>query len=319
MTRLLIGGYTGDKGAGTGIMVLDGSEIVATIPADSPSWLARHPGLPVLYAVAETDNGRVRAWALDEDGLPAADLGTADTGGSERAHLAVDDTGRYLITANYSGGSLCVHELGPDGRIGRRTDLVQHTAHGDLPRQEQAHPHMARTIPGGVLVTDLGADRIYRYHLSQDGRLTTDAVVAVPPGSGPRHLLPTGDGYYVTAELSGQVLGFDAGWRLRSAVPASRREGPNQPSELVSNGRFLYVANRGPNTVSVFALEGEQPRYVTEVPVGDWPRHLALDGDRLYVASERSHQVSTLLIDPVTGVPAAERTSIVPSPTVILT
>ena len=59
MTRLLIGGYSGTKGKGTGISVLDGDRVVATVPADSPSWLARHPRLPVLYAVAETDDGRV--------------------------------------------------------------------------------------------------------------------------------------------------------------------------------------------------------------------------------------------------------------------
>lgn len=124
--------------------------------------------------------------------------------------------------------------------------------------------------------------------------------------------------YLVTAELSGQVLVYDADGQLTGAVPASSATGHNQPSELASNGRYLYVANRGPNTVTVFALDSELPRYITEVPVGDWPRHIRLDGDVLYVANERSHQVMVLRIDPATGIPAFERSIAVPSPTVVL-
>jgi 6-phosphogluconolactonase len=327
MTTLLIGGYSGDKGAGTGITVLGGDpaggqHITATVPADSASWLARHPELPVLYAVEETMDGHVQAWSL-ADGAPGEPLGRSATGGAEPAHLTVDSTGRFLITANYSGGSISVHELGADGSIGRRTDLVRHDRHGEHDRQEQAHPHMVRDIGGMLLVTDLGGDAIYRYRLDQSGKLMAEGIVAAPPGSGPRHVLPVGDHYYVTAELSGQVLGYDADGQLLSAVPASKADGPNQPSELASNGSYLYVANRGPDTVSVFALDGTSrghafPRHVTEVRVGAWPRHIALDDDLLYVANERSHEVMVLRIDPATGIPAHVRTIEVPSPTVIL-
>jgi 6-phosphogluconolactonase len=315
---MLIGGYSGDKGSGTGITVLDGDQVTQTIPAESPSWIARHPDLPVLYAVAETDDGQVRAWSL-EDGVPAGALGSGDTGGSEPAHLTVDPSGRFLITANYSGGSISVHRLGPDGSIGERTDLIQHDRGGEHERQEQAHPHMVLAADSGLLVVDLGGDAIYRYQLGDDGKLRLEDVVATPAGSGPRHVRPAGDRFYVTAELSAQVLVFESDWRLAGAVPASRSDGPNQPSELVSNGRYLYVANRGPDSVSVFALDDAAlPRYVTEVPAGRWPRHIALDGDDLYVASEQSHEVLRMRIDPATGIPALARSVPVPSPTVIL-
>jgi 6-phosphogluconolactonase len=317
MTRLLIGGYSGDKGDGAGIAVLDGGQITTVIPADSPSWLTRHPDLPVLYAVAETDDGRVNAWSL-ADGVPDEPLGSGTTGGAEPAHLAVDASGRYLITANYGGGSISVHRLGADGSIGERTDLVQHEAHGQHPRQEQAHPHMVRPMGDDLLVTDLGGDAIYRYQLSTDGKLTLDRIFSAPAGSGPRHVLPVGDRYYLTAELSGEVLGYGADGNPLGSVPASATTGHNQPSELASDGRFLYVANRGPDTISVFALDDELPRYITEVPVGQWPRHIALDGDRLYVANERSHTVMVMQIDQETGIPALIETIEVPSPTVVL-
>jgi len=315
---MLIGGYTGDKGSGTGISVVQDGQVRQTIPAQSPSWLLRHPSLPVLYAVGETDNGTVRAWSL-ADGVPDQSLGAGETGGAEPAHLAVDGSGRYLITANYTGGSLSVHRLGPDGSIGERTDLVRHERSGADPRQEQAHPHMIYVAGDQVLVVDLGGDAVYRYHLSEDGKLALDGVIETPAGSGPRHLLPAGDRFYLTAELSGQVLAYDRDWQLLGVVPASGSAGPNQPSELVSNGRYLYVANRGPDTISVFALaDGALPRLVTEVAAGNWPRHIALDGDDLYVAGERSHEVIRMTIDPATGIPAVTGTITVPSPTVIL-
>jgi 6-phosphogluconolactonase len=317
MSRLLVGGYSGDKGEGSGITVLEDGQAIATIPTESPSWIARHPHLPVLYAVEETDQGRVHAWQLD-DGVPGAELGSGETGGSEPAHLAVDSTGRFLITANYTGGSISVHRLGPDGSIGERTDLVQHELHGDLLRQAGAHPHMVRAVEDGLLVIDLGGDAIYQYRLRDDGTLEQTNLFRAPPGSGPRHAVRLGDRYYATAELSGELLVYESDGQLAGVLTASVADGPNQPSELAGNQNFLYVANRGPNTVSVFALGGGLPEYRTEVAAGDWPRHIALDGDTLYVANERSHEVMAMRIDPRTGIPALEQVIDVPSPTVVL-
>jgi 6-phosphogluconolactonase len=317
VTRLWIGGYTGDKGAGQGITVLDGGEVVAVIPAESPSWIARHPSLPVLYAVAEAGEGRVYAWSLT-DGVPAGELGSGQTGGAEPAHLTVDPSGRFLITANYTGSSISVHRLGDDGNIGERTDLVTHDKHGEHQRQCSAHPHMVTAAGDSLLVIDLGGDAIYRYHLTDDGRLRLRDTVDAPAGSGPRHALAVGGRFYVTAELSGQVLVYDTSGKLEATLPASKSAAGNQPSGLESDGRYLFVANRGPNSVSVFSLDSDMPRYVAEVPTGDWPRSLALEGDLLYVANERSHEVQVMRISPSTGIPELVTTIAVPSPTVVL-
>lgn len=319
MTRLLIGGYTPDKGTGTGVTVVEDAEVTSIVPAESPSWIVRHPHLPVLYAVAETDNGGVTAWSL-LDGVPAAPLGAGETGGADPCHLTVDPSGRFLVTVNYTGGSVAVHRLGDDGAIGSRTDLVQHTRTGEHPRQAAAHPHMVRADGGGIYVSDLGGDVIYRYHLDGDGQLANEGVVHVEHGAGPRHFLRLGDRWLMTAELMGRVYVFDADWHPLGSVQAARSPEENLISELAvgGDGAYLYVANRGPDTVSVFALGGDLPRYVTEVPTGRWPRHIALDGEHLYVAAQLADEVTTMRIDPASGVPEPVDQVAVPSPTCVL-
>ena len=328
MTRLLIGGYTPDKGIGAGIAVIEDGGVTQIVTADSPSWIARHPGLPVLYAVAETDEGGVAAWSL-VDGVPAAPLGTGETGGADPCHLAVDSTGRFLVTVNYTGGSVAVHALDDDGRIGTRTDLVQHERLGTHERQAAPHPHMVRVDGVSLLVTDLGGDAVYRYRLDGAGVLHRSAIIDTPPESGPRHIARAGDRWYVTAELSGEVLTFDDNWEFRGAVPLSRTGTQSQPAEIIAStdGRFLYVANRGPDTVSVFALGSTEtptaardglPAYVAEVPTGHWPRHIALADGLLYVANQLSDEVMTMRVDPATGVPELFAVVNTPSPTCIL-
>jgi 6-phosphogluconolactonase (cycloisomerase 2 family) len=71
-----------------------------------------------------------------------------------------------------------------------------------------------------------------------------------------------------------------------------------------ADGRVVYLANRGPNTVSAFAWDGGKATLIAEVPTGgDWPRHIALISDHLYVANERSHSVTVFRIDPDSGIP----------------
>ncbi|GAB3814517.1 beta-propeller fold lactonase family protein [Micromonospora zhanjiangensis] len=297
----------------------------------SPSFLARHPELPVLYAVNELAEGTVSAFTVRPDGgLTAA--GTVATGGDSPCHLAVSATGRFLFSANYGSGSVAVHRLDDAGRPGERADLVTHDGHGPVAdRQEHAHAHMVSPEPTGdrLLVVDLGADGIYRYDVGPAGRLAqAGPPVRIRPGTGPRHLArhPDGHRFFLAGELDPTVTGYerdaDGVLRERARVPASRRSGHVQPSEIAvrPDGRFLYVANRGIGTVTVFALDESAPRQVSEVDTGgDWPRHFALIGDHLYVADERAHRIFVFAVDPESGglTPAVEPVPVA-SPTCVL-
>ena len=116
-----------------------------------------------------------------------------------------------------------------------------------------------------MYVSDLGADEVRRY-------LVTDQVVPHPDGPvrsagmGPRHMARRGDHWYVAGELDGTVRVYDAGWREISAGRGQRRRGKNQPSHLEVSGEFVYVANRGPDTISVFSGPGLER--VAEVSCG---------------------------------------------------
>lgn len=339
-TIVHVGGYTEHSGGrATGIVAArrdpDSGELtplgtVAVTP--SPSFLARHPALPVLYAVNELSTGEVSAWRVAPDGGLTA-LGAQLSGGVEPCHLAVAPDGRHLFVANYGDGSVAVLPLDPQGVPGERTDLVQHEGHGaDPERQDRAHGHMVSPDPGSgpLLAVDLGTDSVYRYDLdAATGRLVPRAPrVRTHAGTGPRHLArhPDGARCYLAGELDASVTAYeltaDGALHQRGRVDASERAGHVQPSEIAvgPDGRFLYVANRGVGTVSVFSLAGQLPELVAEVDTGgEWPRHFALIGAHLYVADERADMVRVFRVDPATGVPAPVGEPVpLPSPTCVL-
>lgn len=320
---LFIGCYTGESGGkGEGVAAVRRDPRTGALrpvgvaaPSPSPSFLARHPVRPVLYAVNELDEGTLSAWAVDGDGQ-LSPLAVRSTGGAHPCHLAVTADGRHLVVANYGSGSLAVHPLDDRGVPAERSDLLTHDGRGpDAQRQDGPHAHMVSPEPHRpeLLAVDLGTDRVLRYRLDPiSGRLVPQApAVEAPAGFGPRHLARHPDGHtiYLVGELAGAVIAYQPGenGRLaaRATVAASGRPGA-QPSEIAvrADGCFLYVGNRGPDTVSVFALQDESPRLVAEVPTGGrWPRHFVLIGQQLYVANERSHSVTWLRVDPETGVP----------------
>jgi 6-phosphogluconolactonase len=313
--RIYIGSYASgitvarqDPGSGA-------LDVVANTAAPSASFLARHPGGRHLYAANETDDGTVTAFVAEEDGR-LTPLNSEPTGGVSPCHLVVHPAGRHLLTANYGTGSIAVHPLNVDGYIGSLTDLVQHRGTGPrADRQEGPHAHQVRVTPDAqhVLAVDLGADSVFLYRLDLGtGKLALDGAARTDPGAGPRHLVfGTGGTIHVTCELDSTVVSFSYrdGTLTRLDAMPSTVEPPrvaNHPSEIAQSvdGRFVYVANRGQDVVTVFGVDGPRLRPVVDVACGGtWPRHLAVVGPYLYVANQRSHQVACFRLDPGTGIP----------------
>lgn len=300
---LVIGGYTPDtEGSGPGLTVArahpDGRlEAVAETAASGPSFVVAHPRLPLLYAVLErAGDGGLAVFAGDD--TPRL-LGEYPSGGSLPCHLALDPECRWLAIANYGDGTVTAYRLGEDGMPEPGPLMFPHEGRGPhLDRQEGPHAHQAVFGPDGVLyVTDLGTDEVRRFLPGM--RPHPEGPVRLASGSGPRHFLHHEGHWYVTGELDGSVRVYDAGWREAGAVRASGTAGENLPSHIAlsADGRHLYVANRGPDTLAVFDVDGPRLTMVAEVPSGGrWPRHFAVDGDRLYVANQRSDSVAVLAL-----------------------
>jgi len=269
---------------------------------ENPSWLTRHPRLPVFYAVSETADGAVAAFRLD-----GAALGTQPSHGAEPCHLAVDPTGARLVVANYGGGSIAVYPLDEvDGSI--------LPAERVLSFGERAHAHQVVFHQDRAVVTDLGNDQIRQYTLD----FSRVAIGHLPTGLGPRHLVFHPGGHaFATAELGASVLVLEPDLSLLATLNATCAAVPEKfPSGLTlsPDSRFLYVANRGPDCVTVFAVDGTTLTPVRDVPCGGvWPRDIGFIGDTLYVANERSDAIVAFGFED--GIPVAKGVFPSPKPT----
>ncbi|MFF0186317.1 lactonase family protein [Streptomyces sp. NPDC005244] len=318
---LYLGTYTSGEGAGKGIGLatydaesgaVTGGGVVTGVA--NPSFLAVHPDGHTLYAVDEQDAGAVTAVRLPGHEV----LGSRATGGGGPCHLSVHPGGRWLLSANYTSGSVAVHPLDASAAIGERTDLVTHSSPAPGPGQQGPHAHQFVTSPDGgrLLAVDLGTDTVYTYRLDEsEGTLTEVSRAAAKPGAGPRHLTfhPGGRYAYLANEVDNTVAvcGYDpAEGRLTIGEPQSTGtgSGTSYPAQFVvtANGAYAFLANRGHNSLTRYAIEadGARLRLLDTVPVGgDFPRHIALspDGRLLFAANQRSGTVTVFQVDDTSG------------------
>lgn len=323
MTELLyVGCYTeeaGGHGKGLACYVRDGAHLreVAVTGTPSPSYLIADPAAGLLFAVNETPRGAVSSFAIEPSGS-LRQLSRSATGGDHPCHLALHDG--HVLAANYSSGSVSVHPVGSDGVLGPRTDLVRHEGYGPRDdRQEAAHAHQVLIGTDGIVTAvDLGIDRLMHYRL-EGGRLSLRGETVMPPGCGPRHAVVDRAGrWFIAGELDSTVVWAWAGdsgqLTVRGYHPTttSAVEGGNLPSAIVpsADGRYVYVANRGADTIATLAVSGTGClSLVGEVPCGGaWPRDCAVVGDLMFVANQHSHAVVVFRLDPDTGLPRATGT-----------
>ncbi|MGW0331128.1 lactonase family protein [Streptomyces sp. NPDC003011] len=318
---LYLGTYTSAEGGGTGIGLAAydaGSGRVTSTGTltgvGDPSYLAAHPDGRTLYAVDEREDGAVTAVRLADRTI----LGSRSTGGAGPCHLSVHPGGRWLLSANYGSGSVAVHPIGASGALGERTGLVTHSSPAPGPGQRGPHAHQFVTSPDGghVLAVDLGTDTVYTYRLDEtSGELTEVAQAHTRPGAGPRHLTfhPGGRYAYLANEVDNTVAvcsyAPDTGrLTVGGAQPTGTGSGTSYPAQILvtSDGAYAYLANRGHNSLTRYAVEadGARLRLLDTVPVsGDFPRQIAFspDGSLLFAANQRSSTVSVFHVDTGTG------------------
>jgi 6-phosphogluconolactonase len=312
-THIFVGGYTAEMGGtANGVRLYrpdpsaaDDAEIGFTDQSSaelsSPSFLIKHPKNPWLYALSESSPGKVSALRYDSAGLHL--INSQDSGGDGGCHLCFDHSGKFVIVAHYSSGSIASFRIGDSGELSERISLLEFSGSGPDPdRQDASHAHQVVSVGASILVPDLGTDSVHIVRIDEDGELTpaTDSI-SLPPGSGPRHLVLAGRHLVVACELTASLwvgaLDAEVGAEGTS-LPTSTRETEQRiyPSAIAQFGDQIVVANRGADTVSVFTLDAfGTPHPLVEVDCGgSWPRDLTVDDDQLWIANQQSNSVTVI-------------------------
>ena len=270
--------------------------------AVEPAYFVIHPDGRHLYTCNSGSPGGVSAYEIDRATGQLTLLNKEPSGGGDASYVCLDQTGRFVLVANYEGGNIAVFALQPDGRIGGRTAFAQHTGSSvDPKRQTHAYAHSIIVDPTNrfALVADLGLDRLFVYRFDEKNgslRPNDPPFATVRPGSGPRHVKfhPNGRWVYLINEMGCTVTAFNwdsahgalTEFQTISTLPADFK-GASTCAEIKvhPNGRFLYGSNRGHDSLAVFAIDsttgrlapleyvstrGKIPRNFTFDPTGRW-------------------------------------------------
>ncbi|MGB7129407.1 MAG: lactonase family protein [Candidatus Sulfotelmatobacter sp.] len=295
----------------------------------NPSFLAVHPNQRFLYAVNEISNyegqksGAVSAFSIDHASGKLTLLNQVASRGTDPCYITVDKTGKYVLVANYTSGSIAVFPIREDGSLGEASAFVQHTGHGTNPqRQEGPHAHSVDMSPDNrfAIVDDLGLDETFVYPFdSSNGALAVNEarIAKADPGAGPRHFAftPNGKFGYVLHEMGSTITAyrFDASQgalnplQTISSIPKTfTKLDESAEIEVAPSGKFLYASNRGHDSIAVFAIDPASGMLtlVEYAPTkGASPRsfEIAPRGKLLFAANEKSDNIVLFRIDPRSG------------------
>lgn len=311
-----------------------------------PGFLALHPDGSTLYSVGNL-NGKnaITAYRIEGHSGKATLklLNSVETGDGGSSHLCLDKTGQTVLSSQYGGGSVAVYSLNKDGSLNKRTQLIEHEGGSMVVarKQNSPHPHWTGVSPDNrfAFVPDLGLDRVVIYRLdAAKSRLTPHGLGIVPPGGGPRHMKfhPSGKWVYVLNELDLSVTVFDYDAELGAmsakqtllAVPKAElaKEKFKSASEIRvhPNGRFVYSANRGHDTITAYRVDqktGQLTVIEREHVRGATPRNFNLDpsGKWLIAGGQASHTLASFTVDQETGELSYNQNVVfVPSPICVL-
>lgn len=221
----------------------------------------------VVFDPRSTDDGEGKAVSFDilPDGRLSSPSEEKPTRGKCPCHLSVLDGNIYI--ANYLSGSVVSSDGGIDVHTGRGANTQ---------RQDAPHPHFIFPSPDGkyLLSCDLGLDSVYTY----DFGLNALRTAKTGEGQGPRHLAYSKDGRYVYCanELGStvSVFSYDDGRLSLLSTQTTVADGGiiNYPAAIKEKDGYIFISNRGENTIAVFKAEGEKLTPAGRYPsLGDYP------------------------------------------------
>jgi 6-phosphogluconolactonase len=301
------------------------SELGVAAETPDPSWVAVHPSGKFLYGANEAGKASsVSAFAIDTKTGKLTLLNQLPSLGEDPCYLSFDKTGKYVLVANYSSGTIAVFPILADGRLGEHTALMkdQGATGPNKERQEAPHAHWIETSPDNrfALVADLGLDEVLVYKFdATSGTLIPNepAFARLKAGFGPRHLAfhPNGRFVFVVSELSSTATSFAYDAKkgtlkemgTTSTLPHGF-SGRNHVAEAAvhPNGKFLYVSNRGNDSLAILSIDAAKGTLAPAgvIPTGGRvPRHFAIDPSGKYLLAENqfSNNIVVFKMDAATG------------------
>jgi 6-phosphogluconolactonase len=330
-----IGSYTQKEKTGITLLDLDTKtgalkKIADVSDGPNQTYLVLSPDHRFLYSVNEVDNfggekaGAVSAYSIDASTGALTLLNQQSTRGDGPCHIDVDKQNKMVLAANYGAGSIAAFPVLPDGKLGPASAFIQHEGKSvDPARQEAPHSHCFTFDAANryALSCDLGLDKVYVYRVDtatatlQPGE---PPFAKVPQGSGPRHVALTPDNRfaYVCNEMLSTVSAFAydaAAGKLTpidtlSTLPAGADKKHNSTAEIETSqdGRFVYVSNRGHNSIAIFSINPKSGRLKAmghQSTEGKTPRCFKLDpsGEFMIAANQDTDNVISLRVDRRTG------------------
>ena len=293
----------------------------------NPSFLEVHPHQNFLYGVNEVDSldgragGGVSAFSIEPHSGELTLLNTQFSHGAHPCYVSVEQTGRFALVANYTGGSIAMFPIRTDGTLDEASDVIQHSGSSIHPaRQTGPHAHCILPDPTNrfAVAVDLGIDKLLIYQMNLErGKLQLHNEVQVHAGAGPRHLTfhPNGQFAYLINELDATVIAYgyqsEAGrfeqLQILPAVPKDfTSENLCADIHVTPDGRYLYASNRGHDSLVSYQIDQSTGAltYVSHTPTGGRePRNFAIgsNGSFLLAANQKTDTVVTFKIDTTNG------------------
>ena len=328
---LLVGTYTGKGSEGIYVYKFNTAtgamEKVSSAFTENPSYLALSKDKKYVYSVNENgdDKGGVTSFSFDEATGKLTKINSQLSNGDHPCYISVDNSGKWVVVGNYTGGNLSVYPVKDDGSLGEASQVIKHSGNGaNKARQEKPHVHSVVFSPDGkyLAVADLGTDKLYMYPFdaSAEKPINENAVEnATAPGAGPRHIifhksLPYA---YTIEELSGNVSVYNVGAdgtlkniQTITAHPKGYKGDIGSAAIKISgDGKTLYASNRGgSNTIAAFSIDLQSGKLKTQKSVssgGKAPRDFTIDPSDKYILSANGGSDNIIIMkrDQKTGVP----------------
>ena len=328
--KLYVGTYTSEGSEGIYLCDFNSESGDITLDktfkgVDNPSFLKVSADKKYLYSVSRTtkeiekSGGFVIAYKIGKNGVLHF-LNKQISNGAAPCHIDVSPDGKFAAIATYTGGTVSLYPIKPDGSLNYPSTVINNNSSGNNEDGTVSHAHSIKFSPfdNTVFSADLGTDKLNIYHLEK-GVLNSygQYFVKLEKGVGPRHFEfhPNGNTIYVINELNSTVSivkkknnRWDIVQNISTLPPGFEGKSYCADIHISDDGKYLYGSNRGHNSIAVFDVNPESSDLVfkgTVLVEGDWPRNFSLspDGKFMLVANQRSGNITVFKIHPETGMP----------------